>query len=361
MKKNVLIITGGTGGHVIPAINLANFFSNKNINCRVLVDKRGYKYINNFNGKIHIINSSNLSGNFIFKILGLFSLSYGFIQSLFITLFFKPNIAISFGSYASFFPMLSCIIFKSILKTKLFIHEQNSILGRSNIILSRFCEKIFLNYNIPLNINKKYIKKIFVVGFPENNFYYLKSEKNTKPNKKFTIFIMGGSQGSEFISKFSSKLIKIIDKERKLSVRFIFQCPKNVLNNVTNDLIHIRSELIIKDYFTNIDEILNKTSIAISRAGAGSLNDFINYNIPSILIPLPTAKDNHQYFNASILEKENVAIILDQSKNEIEKAKNYIYGFYKNLKDLQEISSRFDKIRVKNSNSLIYKLITNEK
>ena len=110
-----------------------------------------------------------------------------------------------------------------------------------------------------------------------------------------------------------------------------------------------------------IDEILNKTSIAISRAGAGSLNDFINYNIPSILIPLPTAKDNHQYFNASILEKENVAIILDQSKNEIEKAKNYIYGFYKNLKDLQEIRYRFDKIRVKNSNSLIYKLITNEK
>ena len=64
---------------------------------------------------------------------------------------------------------------------------------------------------------------------------------------------------------------------------------------------------------------------------------------------------------ASILEKENVAIILAQSKNEIAKAKNYIYGFYKNLKDLQEISSRFDKIRVKNSNSLIYKLITNEK
>ena len=79
------------------------------------------------------------------------------------------------------------------------------------------------------------------------------------------------------------------------------------------------------------------------------------------MIPLPTAKDNHQYFNASILEKENVAIILDQSKNEIEKAKNYIYSFYENLKDLQEISYRFDKIRVKNSNSLIYKLITNEK
>ena len=60
------------------------------------------------------------------------------------------------------------------------------------------------------------------------------------------------------------------------------------------------------------------------------------------------------------MEKENVAIILDQSKNEIEKAKNYIYSFMR-IKDLQEIRYRFDKIRVKNSNSLIYKLIRNEK
>ena len=65
-EKNVLIITGGTGGHVIPAINLANFFS-KNINCGCWQIKEVTKYINNFNGKIHIINSSNLSGNLYLK------------------------------------------------------------------------------------------------------------------------------------------------------------------------------------------------------------------------------------------------------------------------------------------------------
>ena len=65
MNKNFLLITGGTGGHVIPAQNLANYLINKNINCRIIVDTRGYKYINNFRGKIHVVNSSNLSGNFI--------------------------------------------------------------------------------------------------------------------------------------------------------------------------------------------------------------------------------------------------------------------------------------------------------
>ena len=74
MNKNFLLITGGTGGHVIPAQNLANFLFNKNENCRIIIDKRGFKYINNFKGKVHVINSSNLNGNFISKIYGFFSL-----------------------------------------------------------------------------------------------------------------------------------------------------------------------------------------------------------------------------------------------------------------------------------------------
>ena len=76
---------------------------------------------------------------------------------------------------------------------------------------------------------------------------------------------------------------------------------------------------------------------------------------------MPTSKDNHQYNNANIIEKHNLGIIIDQNKVELIKAKNYIYEIYKNTKKSKFISQRFDKITVKNSNSLIYKLITNEK
>ena len=360
MNKNILLITGGTGGHVIPAQNLANYLIDKNINCRIIVDKRGYKYINNFKGKVYVVNSSNLNGNFILKITGFINLILGFFQSFIIILFFKPTRVISFWSYASFFPMLCCTILKPIYTIKLYIHEQNSVIGRTNSFFLKFTNKLLLNFDISSEIKNKYKNKVFVVGSPQRNTTnYFK--KHNHYNDKFTIFIFGGSQGSEFISKFSLNLIKCIDKEKIINAKFIIQCPKNMIKSITNDIGKLRSEIIIKDFFFNIDQVLQSSSLVISRSGAGAISDIINYKIPSILIPLPTSKDNHQYFNALILKKHDVAIILDQNIEEINKAKKYIYEIYKNKNKVKIIYDKFDKIKVKNPNSLIYSLIIDER
>ncbi len=361
MNKNLLLITGGTGGHVIPAQNLANYLFKKKINCRIILDKRGYKYINNFEGKIDIINSSNLNGNIIFKVFGLINLFFGFIQSFIIIFKFKPKTVISFGSYASFFPLLSCLILKPFFKIDLFIHEQNSILGRTNSFYLKYVNKILLNFDISSKINSKYHLKTHVVGFPEPYKKDNRIKEYDDLGNKFRIFISGGSQGSEFISKFSTDLIMKIDKENLIKPEYIIQCPKKLINKISNDLKEINSPIIIKDYFYNIDQILKNTSLAISRAGAGSIIDLINYKIPSILIPLPNSKDNHQYYNALILKNHNLALVVNQNENLIIKSKKYIYDIYKDKDKLKFIDKKFDKIRVKNSNSLIYKLIKNEK
>ena len=86
------------------------------------------------------------------------------------------------------------------------------------------------------------------------------------------------------------------------------------------------------EFENNIHDFIIESDVVICRSGSSTIAELSVLNKPFIAIPLPSSLDNHQYFNASILEKENVAIILDQSKNEIEKAKNYIYSFYENLK-----------------------------
>ena len=360
-EKNVLLVTGGTGGHVIPAENLANYLINKKINCNIIIDKRGYKYLKNFKGKIHIINSSNLNGNFFIKFYGSIALLFGFIQSFIKILFIKPKVVISFGSYVSFFPLLSCMILKNIYKIDIFIHEQNSVMGKTNSFFLNYVNKIFLNFDITSKIHIKYHKKIFVVGSPEKNLQYYEKKNIKNSDKIFTIFIFGGSQGSEYVTNFAIKIIKIIDEEKIVNAKFIIQCPAYMKKNTIKNLKNVTSKVIIKDYYDDIHEILKITSLAISRSGAGSIRDLINYSIPSVLIPLPTSKDNHQFHNALIMTEHNGAIIINQNLDELNKAKNYIYETYSNFKRGKFINDKFNKITVKNSNRLIYNLITNEK
>ena len=324
MKENFLLITGGTGGHVIPAKNFANYLSGKNINCTIITDKRGNKYLNNYNGKIYIISSSNLNGNLIFKIFGILQILYGLIQSFIIIFLLKPSHSLSFGSYASFSPMLTCILFKPFFKIKLYVHEQNSIIGRTNKFFLNFTNKLFLNFNIKYKINSKFKDKTFVVGSPENNFQKNINISNKKFEDNFTIFISGGSQGSEFVSNFATNLIKIIDSEKIIKAKFIFQCSKHLIKKNEEEFQNIKSPIILKDFFLNIDEILANSNLAICRSGAGTIADLINFRLPSILIPLPSSKDNHQFFNASILAENDLAIIIDQNNDDLEKAKRHI-------------------------------------
>ncbi len=361
MKAKILLITGGTGGHVLPAVNFANYLLTKNINCKIIVDKRGYKYARDFQGQIKIINSSNLNGSLFFKILGLFRIFQGFIQSLVFVFVFKPSIVISFGSYASFFPVISCIIIKSFYKLDLYVHEQNSIFGRTNKIFLNLCTKIFLNFEIKSKISSKYKNKTFIVGSPEKKITKTDIIKNKNYEKEFTIFIYGGSQGSVYIANFAEEIIKMINKENLINVKYILQCPDYMVKKISKNLNSIANNIIIKEYYENIEEILKNTSMVISRAGSGSINDLINFKIPSILIPLPSSKDNHQFYNASIIMNSGTGLVLDQNKNELNKAKEYIYQLHNDNNYYNKIIDRFNKIKVKHSNSLIYKLIKDEK
>ncbi len=360
MTSKVLLITGGTGGHVIPATNFANYLIDQKIDCKIIIDERGFKYINKFNGKVAIVKSSNLYGNFFLKCLGLLDLLIGSIQSFFIILFYKPTIVISFGSYSSFFPMVNCLLLKPFIKMKIYIHEQNSIIGRTNKIFLRHINKLFLNFEITTNLSKQLAHKTHIVGLPEKINQDAKFIEK-KHLENFTIFIFGGSQGSKYITDISTKIIKIIDQESIIKTNFIIQCPKNMISKLSNELNEIKSKILIKDYYNNIEEILQKTSVAISRAGAGSVRNLINFQVPSVLIPLPSSKDNHQFHNALIMEKYNLALTINQNNNEVNEIKKYIYNIYSNRNNTVLNKEKFNKIIIKNSNSLIYKLIFNEK
>ena len=125
--NNYFLISGGTGGHVIPAVNFGNFLIEKGHSCYLIVDKRGRIYANSFKGKIIVISSSHFSYNFIGKLNAIISLLLGLLQSLKHFIIFRPSLCIAFGGYTSSMPLIILFFLKFLVLLK-FIYMNKTLL-----------------------------------------------------------------------------------------------------------------------------------------------------------------------------------------------------------------------------------------
>ena len=360
MKKNkILIITGGTGGHVIPAINFFNYIKNNSNNVFLVTDNRGYKYISNTDKKnIFKIYSSHLTGNISFKLLGLIKLLIGFLQSLIIYIKLRPKTIISFGSYASFAPLICFVLFKFFFKTKLYLHEQNSLIGQTNKLFLKQANKIFVNFDKEYLSLNKYKNKIFVVGLPQKKINENSNYKQRKNENNINFLIFAGSQGSLDILNYFFKITNDIKKLLiSKKINFIVQCPKQMQNQIKNLFINNYFNFEIKTFFNNFEDILYKTNIALCRSGAGTINDLINYKIPAIILPLPSSKNNHQFENAKILTNIGCAILADKDSKELDKILLFIRNVIDDKSFNNSLLDKYSKIKRYNTNLLMWEHI----
>ncbi len=306
MKKKILISTGGTGGHVIPA---SIFFEHLKNDFDVFLssDERGMKFLNLEKDKIKIINTPNLKNN-------LFLLPFNFFLIIFLTIksfFFirKNNIdaLISTGGYMS----LPLCISAKILNLKIYLFEPNMVIGRANIFFIKLCEKIFCYSNNIKNFPKKYLDKITVINpLLRKKFYSIKSnDKNIIDEVK--LLIIGGSQGAEFFDQEVKTVALNLSKKYKLT---IYQQSNNenikVLKSFYNSE-NINCKLF--NFKENVSEFISDSNLCITRAGASTLAELTFLNVPYLTVPYPFAKDNHQYENALFYKNKNCCWILNQN------------------------------------------------
>ena len=362
MKNNILIITGGTGGHVIPAVHFFGYIKNFNKEVYFVTDIRGNKYVNIINQKnIFEINSSHLSGDITFKLKALIKLFIGFFQSLRIFIKVKPKVIISFGSYASITPLLCFILFKFFFKTTLYIHEQNSVVGQTNKIFVKYSNTIFMHFTKDYKEMLKYSDKILITGLPQNIFIKNFTNKIKNNTKIFNFLVFAGSQGSTDILIIFKKIIYELKKIPDLKkINFIVQCPVEKQEEVKNFLIANNFEYQIQTFFENFENILNKTNIALCRSGAGTINDLINFRIPAIINPLANAKNNHQNENAKILSNIGCALIVNKDKINIDNIILFIKKIINDKNFNKSLLDKFIKIKNLNASEQMWKYIEDE-
>ena len=359
MNKKYLICGGGSGGHIFPAISIANEIKLKIPNCEFLfvgaknmmemkkVPESGYRikglWISGYSRKFRF-------KNFIFFI----KLFHSLIMSLIILIKFKPNIVIGTGGYVSG----PVIFIASILKIPTIIQEQNSYPGVTNRILSNFVNFVCVAYE---GLDKYFPKeKIIFTGNPirkEIENFHLKSKSIYKKisfdSSKITVLILGGSLGSKKINEIISSNL---DWFKLRNIQLIWQTGELYYNHYVTKYDNYDSKIIIKPFFKSIYEILSISDVVISRSGAIAISEFMALGKSTILIPSPNVSEDHQNKNAEHLKSRNATILVKEENiekllfNELEKLTS--------SKDKREfLSKNIKKMYVPNASSKIVELI----
>ena len=350
MRKNILITTGGSGGHVIPATIIHEHLEDK-YNIYLTSDHRGIKFLNKEKYNFEIIDTPKLSKNIFllpFQIILFFN---SMIKSFIFIKKKKIEIVISTGGYMS----LPLCFASKILNRKLFLIEPNMVLGRSNRIFVKYCNKIFCYSDKIKNFPNKFKDKISII-YPlvRKEFYEIKKLKNT--NEKINILIIGGSQGAKL---FDTIIHSIKEISKKYKLKIFQQTNADNFNQLKNyySSNNIVSELF--DFNKDISNIMNESNICITRAGASTLAELIFMNIPHLAIPLPTSKDNHQFENAYFYQQHGCNWIMSQNDiNEIN-LKDCLLNIIENKEEYSEKKRNMKNFNFQNTwNNINQKIIT---
>ena len=351
MTKKVLISTGGSGGHVIPAITIYNHLKNT-YETLISTDKRGLAYLDkNYNAVV--INTPKLN-NFFLLPFSLIKILFLTIKSFFLLKKSNISILISTGGYMS----LPICLAAKILGTKIFLIEPNMVLGRANKFFLNFSTKLICYSKNIINLPSKIDHKLTTINPLIRKEYY---EPNVyqKNDDLFTIIIIGGSQGAKIFDELLNK--SFINISKQVSFKIIHQTSQKNIKFLENfySQNNIESKVFSFDY--NLKEVLKLGDLCITRAGASSLAELSFMNIPFVAIPLPSSKDNHQYENAKYYKELDCCWIIDQKNFDEQKFGKFLLELTNKSQDYMLKKNNLQKLNYQNTwnnvNQKILKII----
>lgn len=354
--KKIIISGGGSGGHIFPAIAIADKIKYKIPKVEILfVGAKGRMEMDKVPAHGYKISSIWISGfqrkKIIANILIPIKLIFSLIKSFFIIFRFNPDLVIGTGGYASG-PIL---FISSILNIPSFIQEQNSFPGVTNKILSRFVNTVFVAYE---GMEKFFPKnKIIVSGNPVREIILNKRERKQAneffkfSNKSLTILSIGGSLGALSIN---NSIMQNLEYFKENNINLLWQTG-NTFFEKAEELVKNEGYENIKvlRFINEMDYAYSSADIIISRAGAIAISELCIVGKAVILVPSPNVAENHQFKNAQSLVNNNAAVLVEDD-NTCVKIVEEINRLINNKELRKKLSENIKKMSIKNSTQIIY-------
>jgi UDP-N-acetylglucosamine--N-acetylmuramyl-(pentapeptide) pyrophosphoryl-undecaprenol N-acetylglucosamine transferase len=326
MEKSIMIMAGGTGGHVFPALAVALWFKEKNWRVIWLGTEIGLesKVVPANNIDIEWLSVAGIRGKGLLKkINGLFKLLQACGQALRILRKHKPNVVLGMGGYVAG----PGGVMAKFLGVPLVIHEQNRIPGTTNRLLAKIAKRVMEAFP---NSFKKSVNACFTGNPLRKQFLTASNAADGNKSENLKILIIGGSQGAQALNEaIPSALAGVKD------IEVWHQTGVAMEQIVTDRYKQIGVAAKVNAFINDMVSAYVWADLIICRAGAMTVSEVAAIGLPSIMVPLPNAIDNHQLANARYLEDAGATIILPQQELNAENIVQKINLAAKNLSKMK--------------------------
>lgn len=308
-----VLMAGGTGGHLFPAMALAQELRRRGHVVQLMTDHRVGEHGKDFPAReIYVIPAATPSINDPVKLLlAALKIVWGTIVAWFKLRDIKPDAVVGFGGYPTFPPFLAA----SLAGLPGILHEQNAVMGRANRALGRFARLIALSFERTARA-EPFEAKSLLTGNPVRDRVKAIADQpypSLRTGEPVEVLIFGGSQGARAFADIIPAAIAEMPQELRSLLRVTQQCRPEDLDRVAEAYRVAKVNVELAAFFDDLPERMARSHLVISRAGASTIAELCVVGRPAILIPLPGSIDADQRNNAAVVEAAGGGWIVEQA------------------------------------------------
>ena len=343
MAMRVIITGGGTGGHLFPGIALATGLQRERAGCEVMFigTKRQLdrNTLANYDFTRASISCMGLKGKgLVSRLQSLILLPGALLEAIRIIKKFNPAFVFGVGGYVTGPVLLAA----KLLRVPTYIHEQNSVPGLANRMISRFVDKVFVSipgeYCFPPS-------KTVVSGNPVRT-EILEAARNKKEpaGDSLTILVLGGSLGAHRVNLLMLEAMEMVHGVDGLPITVIHQTGKADEDRVRGGYTTLGMQAEVAAFFTDMASLYARADIVVARAGATTLAELSVMGIGAVLIPYPYAADDHQAKNAMYFVKGGGAVMYREAELSGEKLARALIQLLQSPEELHRLATNMKKM-----------------
>ena len=307
-----VLAAGGTGGHMMPAHALAGELRRRGHRVALVTDERGKRIPGLFAGvDVHVMPAGRVQGGPLGWLKAWAGIRAGRAMARRLYGELRPTAVIGFGGYPAL-PALLAALDRGIATA---VHEQNAVLGRVNRLLARRVDLIATAYAQVARLKPRHLGKVALVGNPVRDEVKAIGRAAFPPiwgGSAFRVLVTGGSQGATILSTVVPDGMGRLPDALRARLKVVQQCRPEDLARVRADYARRGIQAVLATYLEDLPAVLADTHLVIARAGASTIAELTVAGRPAILVPLPSAMDDHQTANARAMADAGGAVAIAQ-------------------------------------------------